>query len=467
MKQSNFIYCLVLYPIAVILLFYYSSGYLSTNSNLFTTYPQQIHLSFGHNKKHSTSVFLTFSVKKKTTCTLEVDDETAIYNKDLVPKELKKDFNSNYIYKFEIKNLKYNAKYKYGIQCGSKEDVYRFSRSFFTNPGLKDNVNLLVLGDWSTAPVGDPGKIQHTQFPKPNVLGALQEESNFTSIWHLGDIAYDLQSESGLRGDNYLNEIEIVTDHVPYMLVPGNHETSDSYKQYRARFNMPGPAQSNGLYYSYDIGRAHVVVINTEFRNNYKKEKELEFNKSMFYKQLNWLKKDLEKHKQNREARPWLVVMGHKPMYCSTNKHSYMIQRVCELQAPNIRETYEDLFLDYKVDLFFFGHLHLYERSYPIGKNYKVYKEESEFYRKPKGPIHVINGVAGNIESKHVPFNVTDTPLKSTYMISEPLGYGILSIVNKTHLNYKQIAFGESQFDPADSDLWPTRRVIDDFWIIK
>jgi hypothetical protein len=55
----------------------------------------------------------------------------------------------------------------------------------------------------------------------------------------------------------------------------------------------------------------------------------------------------------------------------------------------------EPLLLKYKVDLALFGHLHNYERTYPISGNGQV---ETEGYRNVDSPVHVVIGGAGDNE---------------------------------------------------------------------
>lgn len=71
--------------------------------------------------------------------------------------------------------------------------------------------------------------------------------------------------------------------------------------------------QGTSLYFSFDYGVVHYIMIDTE---------------TYFYSddddwvkggQLNWLEEDLYKANQNRDNVPWIVVMGHKPFYCSVD----------------------------------------------------------------------------------------------------------------------------------------------------
>lgn len=58
-------------------------------------------------------------------------------------------------------------------------------------------------------------------------LARLQEESQrnmYDAIIHVGDFAYDMDSQEALVGDAYMNQIQSLAAYVPYMVCPGNHE---------------------------------------------------------------------------------------------------------------------------------------------------------------------------------------------------------------------------------------------------
>lgn len=55
----------------------------------------------------------------------------------------------------------------------------------------------------------------------------MQEESQrnmYDAIIHVGDFAYDMDSQEALVGDAYMNQIQSLAAYVPYMVCPGNHE---------------------------------------------------------------------------------------------------------------------------------------------------------------------------------------------------------------------------------------------------
>ena len=64
--------------------------------------------------------------------------------------------------------------------------------------------------------------------------------------------------------------------------------------------------------------------------------------------QREWLIKDLEKANRNRLKVPWVIVFGHRPLYCSTH-----IGDDCSQEDSRVRNGYEPVTFDRLVTLFF------------------------------------------------------------------------------------------------------------------
>lgn len=46
----------------------------------------------------------------------------------------------------------------------------------------------------------------------------------YDAVIHVGDFAYDMDSQNSLVGDAFMNQIQSLAGYVPYMVCPGNHE---------------------------------------------------------------------------------------------------------------------------------------------------------------------------------------------------------------------------------------------------
>jgi hypothetical protein len=452
----------VLGQVALILVFY--SLYSGPSEASLT--PQQVHLSFSKIAGMTVTWSLKTPAEECSVFLYEGQKLVLTVTKQQSSLLLEGD-NSNYIYSAELTGLKPGSRYDYTISCSSDGQTSYKHYDFMSHPGYIDQVSLLILGDWATSSFSELSD-KYTRTPKPHILDALLKEEAYSSIWHLGDLAYDLHTDNGRRGDQFLRDIEPLVARVPYMVVPGNHEFKRRFKHLSARFRMPTPKHKN-LFYSMQIGKAYVIVVNTELGKwSLTNLREAEWVLKKQRSQHSWLGKELTKANKLRALFPWVIVMGHKPLYCAPNEASKMIRKVCGRQAPEIRREFEGLFMEHKVDLYLAGHVHLYERMLPV-YNWTVVGDfnDTRVLVQPQAPVYIINGVAGNLEDEQVIFNVTDTPNDFTVAMSESLGYGKLHVINSTHLRYEQLAFGRTQFDGVDELLWTTRRIEDEFWIVK
>ena len=98
-----------------------------------------------------------------------------------------------------------------------------------------------------------------------------------------------------------------------------------------SRFRMPlpnGDVNADNSYYSFDQGPVHFVTLDTEISLDKHSD------------QVAFLEADFAR--VNRTVTPWLVTMGHRPMYS------------CWGRDPDISAV-EDLMMKYKVDLALWG----------------------------------------------------------------------------------------------------------------
>ncbi|XP_020627463.1 acid phosphatase type 7-like [Orbicella faveolata] len=195
-------------------------------------------------------------------------------------------------------------------------------------------------------------------------LSILKEEAkqgNFDVILHVGDFAYDMHSlqDNARVGDKFMNEIQPIAARVPYMTCPGNHDTAYNFSNYKNRFSMPG----KNMFYSWNVGPAHIISISTEFYFR------LQYGSHQIGNQYRWLEADLKEATTliNRAKRPWIITMGHRPMYCSNDDGDDCAKKESVVRT-GLHSKYglEDLLYKYGVDLMIWAHEHSYERLYPV-----------------------------------------------------------------------------------------------------
>ncbi|XP_038622962.1 acid phosphatase type 7 [Tachyglossus aculeatus] len=338
-----------------------------------------------------------------------------------------------YMHRVLLRGLTPGVRYVY--RCGSNQGWSRRFRFVALRPGP----------DWSPrlAVFGDMGADNAQALPR---LHRDAQRGLYDAVLHVGDFAYNMDQDNAQVGDRFMRLIEPVAATLPYMTCPGNHEENYNFSNYRARFNMPGDTE--GLWYSWDLGPAHIISFSTEVYFF------LHYGRHLVQKQFRWLERDLQKANENRAQRPWLLTMGHRPMYCSNADLDDCTRHESKVRRGLFGQRYglEKLFYKYGVDLELWAHEHSYERLWPI-YDYKVYNGSREApYTHPHGPVHIITGSAG-CEELLTPFVPNPRPWSAVRV--KEYGYTRLHILNGTHLHLQQVS------DDQDG------KIVDDVWVVR
>ncbi|CAG5023614.1 unnamed protein product [Parnassius apollo] len=397
--------------------------------------PEQLHISFGSKTNDIVVTWSTFNdtTESRVQYGEGVMDKEAVGNSTLFtdggPQR-----RSQWIHRVVLKDLKYNTRYVYhaGSEYGWSEEF-----SFKTPPAGEDwVVRAAIFGDMGN-------KNAHS-------LSYLQDEAqrgHFDVILHVGDFAYDMHDDDARVGDQFMRQLQPLAAMLPYMVCPGNHEEAYNFSNYRARFSMPGPRES--LFYSFDLGPIHFVSVSTELYYF------LQYGLKVLDNQYQWLQEDLSEanKEENRRIRPWIVLYGHRPMYCSNLRddcwNNFLPNRV---GLPLLGLGMEPLLKQYGVDLVIWAHEHSYERLWPVYDE-KVYNGSLEHpYTNPGAPVHIVTGSAGNQEGRD---HFRRNPSKWSAFRSQDYGYTRFKAFNKTHISIEQVSV----------DL--EGQVIDKFWLIK
>eukprot|EP00088_Acartia_fossae_P052903 TRINITY_DN5998_c0_g1_i1.p1 TRINITY_DN5998_c0_g1~~TRINITY_DN5998_c0_g1_i1.p1 ORF type:complete len:500 (-),score=78.08 TRINITY_DN5998_c0_g1_i1:680-2179(-) len=344
--------------------------------------------------------------------------------------------NSQWIHTVTLRNLQSGQDYMYSV--GSSLGWSSLFRMRVPKSGT----------DWSPtiALFGDMGNENAVSLP---YLQTGAENQLYDMIIHVGDFAYDMYEDNATRGDLFMEQIEPIASTIPYMTCPGNHEHHYNFSNYKARFTMP---QDNGrMFYTFTVGPVRFFSVSTEYYYYYLED-------GMVTDQYIWLQDQLQKanSKEAREKHPWLVIFGHRPMYCSNTDHDDCTKFETRTRvgfAPFFNMGLEPLMSKYGVDLALWAHEHSYERLLPLYDRKIMPGPDPESpYTEPRAPVHITSGSAGCRE-KHDNF-VPDPPAWSAFR-SADYGFTVMQVANRTHLHLQQLS--------AEKDL----QVIDEFWLIK
>ncbi|XP_008231438.1 PREDICTED: probable inactive purple acid phosphatase 27 [Prunus mume] len=284
-----------------------------------------------------------------------------------------------------------NFSYRYGSDSVGWSNEIQFR----TPPaGGADELKFLAFGDMGKAP--RDGSTEHYIQPGSlSVIQAMADEINsgqVDSIFHIGDISY--ATGFLVEWDFFLHQISPVASRVSYMTAIGNHErdyidtgsvyiTPDSGGEsgvpYETYFPMPTPAKDKP-WYSIEQASVHITVISTEHDWSQNSE------------QYQWMRRDMAS--VDRSKTPWLIFMGHRPMYTSADGLFSV--------DPKFVFEVEPLLLQSKVDLVLFGHVHNYERTCTVYKSQckgLPVKDENGIdtydHSNYSAPVHAVIGMAG------------------------------------------------------------------------
>jgi len=299
-------------------------------------------------------------------------------------------YTSGCILHVELNGLDWDTKYYY--RCGRK-GVMSSEFSFKTRPQSAAET------PFTFALIGDLGQ---TNFSEETVANLLSDP-DFQAVILAGDLSYADNDQK--RWDSWGNMMQPLTTKLPILYAPGNHEIEAASTQhfiaYQTRFKMPSNSNAGNLYYSLNIGSAHVV-----FLCSY-----CPFSAST--DQYEWLKGDLKR--LDRSTTPWLLVVLHAPWYNSNTAHHN------ETEEYMMRDAMETLLYKYKVDVIFAGHVHAYERV----------KRVYQYTLDDKGPVYINIGDGGNREGLASNY-YEPMPFWSAYRRAS-YGHGKLEVVNSTH----------------------------------
>jgi len=257
-----------------------------------------------------------------------------------------------------------------------------------------------------------------------------------SAVVHTGDMAYYSKDDGGQMGGIHAEQLSNATGHsVPLMTVVGNGDVfcyrppgipawAACTEDYQRRYIMPRWDQSHSLWSSFSVGLVHVILLDSEAKTWCQATQNHSVQRAFMEADLAGV---------DRHAHPWLLAVVHRPLYTSCLNGG-------EQQA--MRDGFADLFERYRVDVVLNGHVHSYERTWPVRGDYNESTNATvdrsgtlAVYRDPQYPVHVVAGTAGNGESIDDCSEQADAHRWSFSAVrSNDIGYGRLAAPNATHL---------------------------------
>lgn len=301
-----------------------------------------------------------------------------------------------------VNNLIKNKRYYYtvysnGVLLNSDKDL---TEQFFdtikteaTNP-----VRIWVLGD--------PGTQGSHKFPRKHKKSQLKVRDSFYKnypytiqcIVTLGDNTYDHGTDKEYQ-KGFFKPYKDILLHTPVFTTFGNHDAGKSKNLLGKSFNARSYPEPHGIYYdiftlpgkeayySFDYPNVHVVILDS-FDSMWETDKERVWGEGSNGQNLmlEWLKKDLANNKQQ-----WTVVAFHHPIYQESESKSQAWRNWLQAYIRPILE-------DHKVDLVMSGHIHNYQRSFPVittETKPTIQNNDSHEYLQGQGTIYMVLGSSG------------------------------------------------------------------------
>ena len=389
-------------------------------------WPGQIHLSWTENPKEMRVTWLSRLnsdplVELKSQCEVDKNISYSMNHVDFGVNTKR----MNYVYSAVIQDLEPDCTYEYRVKNGAfSSDFHNFKG--ITHGDESHDLRKVVI-------FGDMGISSSSQILVNGMHKYLKDSQEIPVIFHVGDLAYDVFTNEGKKGDDYGEFIQLIASDYAYMTIPGNHEAKGNYSHYYNRYIMPKNEENQGLglFYSLKIGLVRYICMNS---NVFGWASQEEMDSS-----INWLKSELEDSQKNRDSQPWIVVLQHQPLYCAHNESDPVSYKDCIKATKMLRGYLEEIYYENKVDLVVSGHVHRYERNSAIYNNtdFSGPYDTLNRHEDPVAPIYIVSGNGGNY------YGISDklvlNEIEWIRSQHNEHGFGVLTSFNSSMLLWEEI----------------------------
>jgi hypothetical protein len=259
-----------------------------------------------------------------------------------------------------------------------------------------------------------------------DVTAAIIADSDAQLVTISGDIAY-ADGNQNVWDEWFVTQQESMAS-IPWITAVGNHENEPAagFEAYEHRFDSDQVIESETFWFSRNIPGVHLVFMSTEH----------EFTPGSA--QFNWLQSDLQAANTPgaRDERPFIIVIGHKPMYSSNDYHGSEVE---------LRDALETLYVENGVNLVIAGHDHFYERTWPVNGEKVSDKGNGDVFGQGHEPIHLVIGIGGRSAYEEL-----EEPQPEWSAYRENSSYGWTRLVYDD--NTRQLEFTHHRIDGTIGD---------------
>jgi hypothetical protein len=286
-----------------------------------------------------------------------------------------------HIFRTTLTGLKPGAHYVYKIGNDKNQwtDFHRFTTES-ENEKSANTFKFLLFGDSQSGKREDP-RYDNWHATLHNASNANKDAKFFINVGDLVEVGQNYQ-----HWNNWFKAAEGVIDTISVLVVAGNHETysgtdlrSVKPQYFISQFDLfrNGPTDFKGLAYSYDYGKCHFAVLDSqayEESENATGMADPAKEEALLQEQAAWLDKDLAAHKDA----VFTFVLFHKTPYSNKiNRENTLLKKV-----------FRPVIDTHHVDVVFNGHDHASSRTYPMYRD-GIMRNPSE------GTVYYVTGRSG------------------------------------------------------------------------
>lgn len=306
------------------------------------------------------------------------------------------------IHEIRIEGLKSGTQYFYrtkseAIGTEGPQTLISEVRTFQTDGGPDTPYAFAVISDTQGNPKVSGALAQMAWSHRPNFL------------LHPGDLVSTGANKEEWVGQ-FFASMEPLVSRVPLFPVLGNHEQNAAH--YYHYMSLPDPE----YYYTFTYGNAQFFMVDTNKKCDPGSE------------QYEWLDQELTRSKAT-----WKILCHHHPAYTSDENDYGDLWKTNKSTRGDLNARHLAHLAHRKgVDLIWNGHIHSYERTWPLQQGKPVTKD---------GTIHLITGGGGG----HLE---TPGPFRNGFSQMVQRGHHYSMVwVNGTHLEYKAYTLEGLLFD--------------------